>query len=160
MNQPVPYGVIDVPHGIDYMSVEVSWGSRWVDINDHTKFRVAAEGTRDNVTKTHRKTTVESPILGGNYLVHAVPDMVNETLSIWVYGDDYVDLGENYALAEELFSQWDFRIRWTINNARETWICQLPDQGASQNQVWTHNLMAKMNFTIPRYPNVERETIN
>jgi len=160
MTNPVPYGLAESSGRLDYMAVEVSWGSRWENINDHVRFRIGAEGTRDNVQKTYKKITTESPILGGNYLVHAVPDMVNETLAVWIYGDDQTELAENYALLETLFEQWDFRIRWTLNESRETWRCQLPDANGSRNQVWTHNLMARMSFTIPRYPEITRETIN
>lgn len=155
----VPYGVEPVTPMIQYMAVEVSWGSRWENINDHTRFRIAAEGTRDNVNQTWKKVTADSPILGGNYLIHATPEMVAETVGVWVYGETQTDLTENYQLLMRLMTQWDFRIRWTIDDIRETWKCQLPDATTSRNQVWTHSLMAKAQFSIPRYPDVITETV-
>ena len=154
----VPYGIVPERSALNYLAVEVSWGSAWTNINDGERFRVGSEGTRDNVNKTYRKTVAESPILGGNYLIHAVPDMVTESVSVWVYGTNQTDLNDNYYMLEELFSQMDFRIRWTLDEYVETWRCQLSEMSSSRAQVYTHARMAKMAFQVPRYPDVTRET--
>jgi hypothetical protein len=114
-----------------------------VNINDGEAFKVSGDGTLETTTQTWRKVTAESPILGGNYLVHAVPEMVAETISVWVYGQDQGDLSNNFTLLDDLFSQWDYRIRWTFDDYRETWRCQLADASYSRGQTLTHNLMAK-----------------
>lgn len=145
--------------GLSYLAVEVSWGSTWVNINDGEKYKINGDTTRDQVTRGHRKVVAESPVLGGNYLVHAVPNMVDEQVSVWVNGADQVDLSENFVALSDLFEQYDYRIRWTYDNYREIWRCQLADSTYSRGRVWTHNLMALQNFTVPRYPEVERERI-
>ena len=145
--------------GLSYLAVEISWGSTWVNINNGEQYKINSEQTRDSASKTWRKTLADSPVLGGNYLVHAVPEMVTEQLSVWVYGSDQADLSENYYGLERLFEQYDFRIRWTFDDYREYWRCQLPDVTYSRGHVWTHNLMAIMNFQIPRYPDVTTELV-
>lgn len=158
MQTKVPYGVTDpTQKGLSYLAVEVSWGSTWVNINDGERFKIAAEQTRDSVAKTWRKITAESPVLGGNYLIHATPEMVAEQIGVFVYGNTQTDLSDNLHLIQELFEQYDYRIRWTMNEYREYWTCQLADAQFSRGQVWTHNQMAVVNFTVPRYPDVVRE---
>lgn len=161
MKQPkqVPRGEPTVT-GIDYMAVEITDGSRWIDLNDGYRFKISSEETRDSTSKTWRKTVATSPVLGGDYLIHAVPEMVAERLSIWVYGQDQTDLADNYYYLEDLFTQFDYRIRWTFNEYREYWHCQLADGVSSRGQVLTHNAMAKCSYTVPRYPQVTRERIN
>lgn len=156
----VPYGVEDPDlQGLNYFAVEISWGSQWVNINDGERYKINAEGTRDSVSKTFRKITAQSPVLGGNYLVHAVPEMVTENVGVWVFGQDQTDLSDNYWHLHELFEQFDYRMRWTSNEYREYWRCQLADATSSRGQVWTHSVMATCQFTVPRYPDVSRERI-
>lgn len=142
-----------------YLAVEVSWGSRWIDINDGVSFEISAENTRNTVAKSWRKITATSPVLAGDYLIHATPEMVAETISLWVRGEDHVELNENIDLVERLFTQMDYKIRWTYDDYRETWTCQLADSSSARNHVWAHNTMASMSFTVPRYPDVVRERI-
>jgi hypothetical protein len=144
---------------LTYMAVEVSYGSTWVDLNDQERFKISAEGTRDGVAKSWRKITAQSPFLGGNYLIHAVPEMVMETVGVWVYGQDQTDVADNLFFLLELFEQIDYRIRWTTNEYREYWRCQLADATISRNQVWTASTMAAASFAVPRYPDVTRERI-
>ena len=143
--------------GLNYVMAEISFGSRWINLNDGVNYRLAAEQTRDTSAKTWRKTTADSPVLGGNYLIHAVPDMVAEQMAVWVYGDDQTDMSDNLFALTDLFEQYDYRIRWTLDEYREYWRCQLADATMSRGQVWTHNRMALAHFTIPRYPDVTRE---
>ena len=156
----VPYGVTEPENqGLTYLAVEVSWGSQWVNINDGDRFRVNAEATRDSTAKSWRKVEAQSMVLGGSYLVHAVPDMVAEQIGVWVHGDTQTDLADNYNLLMNLFEQFDYRIRWTTNEYREYWRCQLADATISRGPIWTHNQMASCMFTVPRFPDVTRERV-
>jgi hypothetical protein len=145
--------------GLDYMAVEVSWGSKWVNLNDGVVYKISGESTRESTQRTWRKVTADSPILGGNYLIHAVPEMVGEQISVWVYGQTQTEVSDNLFNLTDLFEQYDYRIRWTFDEYREYWRCQLADATMSRGQVWTHSLMAKADFAIPRYPDVETEHI-
>lgn len=145
--------------GLDYLAAEISFGSRWINLNDRLSYRIAGDTTMETSTKTWRKVTTESPILGGNYLIHAVPEMVAEQIGVWIYGNSQTDLSDNLFTLLELFEQYDYRIRWTFDEYREYWRCQLADASMSRGQVWTHSQMAKATFTVPRYPDVSREHI-
>ena len=145
--------------GLTYLAVEISWGTRWINLNDGLNYKISGEGTRDTTAKTWRKVVADSPILGGNYLIHAVPDMVAEQIGVWVYGQDQTEVSDNLFGLQDMFEQYDFRIRWTFNEYREYWRCQLADATLSRGQVWTHSLMAKAEFAVPRYPDVTREAI-
>lgn len=159
MSGAVPYGVTEDQQGLQEFAVEVSWGSQWVNLNDHEKFVVDAEATRDSTAKTWRKTLAQSAVLGGNYLIHAVPEMVTESLSLYVHGQDQTEVNDNLFMIESIFEQYSYRLRWTTNEYREYWNCQLADSSTSRGQVWTHNNMAKVSFSIPRYAQVTRERI-
>jgi hypothetical protein len=156
----VPYGVTSPEsEGLNYLAVEISYGSQWVDLNDGVKFKVGADQTRDSTSKTWRRITAQSPVLGGSYLVHAVPDMVSEQVSLWVYGQDQTDLADNYWYAMDLFEQMSYRMRWTTNEYREYWNCQLADSQSSRAQVWTHSQMALLTFSVDRFADVSRERV-
>lgn len=145
--------------GLNYLAVEISYGGDWINLNDGDRYKISGQGTRDNTNKTWRKVTAESPVLGGNYLVHAVPEMLNEQIVIWVYGNSQTDLSDNLFFLYDLFEQFNYRMRWQTNEYRETWICQLAEVSSARGQIWTHNQMAMATFTVPRYPLVSRETI-
>ena len=145
--------------GLDYMAVEISYGTRWINLNDGEIYKVSGDGTRDSTQKTWRKVTADSPILGGNYLIHAVPEMISEQIGVWVYGSSQTEVSDSLFALTELFEQYDYRIRWTFDEYRETWRCQLADATMSRGQVWTHSTMARAEFNIPRYPDVVREHI-
>lgn len=145
--------------GLQYLGCEVTLGTRWVNLNDHANYRIAASPTRETTQQSWRKTTAQSPILGGTYLVHAVPDMVSEQIAVWVYGSNQTEVSDNLFTLVGLFEQYDYRVRWTFDEYREYWRCQLADISISRGQIWTHSLMAQATFTIPRYPDVDREYI-
>jgi len=145
--------------GLDYLAAEISYGTRWVNLNDGETYKIASEGTRDSTARTWRKVVADSPILGGNYLIHAVPEMVSETIAVWVYGQTQTQVADNLFNLTDLFEQYDYRIRWTFDEYREYWRCQLADATMSRGQVWTHSLMAMAQFTVPRYPDVTSERI-
>lgn len=156
----VPYGVTaPEQEGLNYLAVEVSYGSTWINLNDGDMYKMSSDQTRDNITKSWRKITAQSAVLGGEYLIHAVPDMVVENVSVYIFGNSQSDLADNYWFLLELFEQLDYRIRWTTNEYREYWTCQLAESTSSRNQVWTHNQMATATFQVPRFPDVVRERV-
>lgn len=160
MRTEIPYGITDPDQkGLTYLGCEISYGGQWVDLNDGQVFKINGQNTLESTQKTWRKITTTSPILGGDYLIHATPDMVNENVSVWIYGNSQSDLSDNFFFLEQLFEQFDFRIRWTFNEYREYWRCQLAEANSSRGQVWAHNQMAMSSFTVPRFPDVTRERI-
>jgi hypothetical protein len=158
--QKVPYGeTAEVREGLAYLNVEISYGSQWVSIHDEENYLVSGADTRDSTTYSWRKFTADSPILGGTYLIHAVPEMVTETIAVWVYGTDQTEVADNLFFLHDLFEQMDYRIRWTTNEYREYWRCQLAESSHSRGLIWTHSTMAQAAFQVPRFPDVTRERI-
>lgn len=155
----VPFSVTEDRAGLEYLDVEITVGGEWISLNDGEKYRINAQSTRDNTTKSWRKVTAQSPVLGGDYLVHAVPEMVTEQVSVWIYGQDQTDLNDNFWNLESYFEQFSYQLRWTLNEYREYWLCQLSEVSSSRGQVWTHSTMAMSSFQVPRYPSVTRERI-
>lgn len=155
----VPGNWADDSQGLDYLAVEISYGGIWVDLNDVDRFQIAATNTRDNTSKTFRKITTTSPVLGGTYLVHAVPELVSEQVSIYVRGSTQTELADNFFFLDQLFEQLSYQLRWTYNEYRETWDCQLADASYSRGQVMTHSVMAMSTYTVPRFPRVTRESV-
>ncbi len=161
MRSRLPYGVTATdPDKLNYFACEVSYAGQWVNLNDGERFKIDAEATRDSTQKSWRTIKASSPILGGDYLIHAVPEMVMETVGVWVLGGSAVDANDNYWTVMELFEQLDYRIRWTFDNYREYWRCQLAESSSARGQVWSHNHMAKVQFSVPRYPNVTTERVD
>ena len=33
---------------LEYMAVDISWGSTWVNLNDHERFEISSESTGSN----------------------------------------------------------------------------------------------------------------
>lgn len=144
--------------GLSYFTVEVSWGGGWVDLNDGFNYKVGAE-TLGSTTVNWRKISASSPVAEGSYLVHAVKDLTEEVLQVWVHGQNQHELAENVARIEELFSQLDYRVRVTMDNFREYWRAQPADWTLSRSHTLTHNVMASYNITVPRFPTVVREVV-
>jgi hypothetical protein len=85
--------------------------------------------------------------------------MVQEQIGVWVYGTTQTEVNDNLFGLTDLFEQYDFRIRWTFDEYREYWRCQLADATMSRGQVWTHSTMARVEFAVPRYPDITTEQI-
>lgn len=143
--------------GLTYLSVQASYGGLWIDLNDEEKYRISATNTRDTSSKTWRKITAQSPVLGGTYLVHAVPEMITEQVSIFIHGTDQADLADNLFFLDEIFEQPSFQLKWYTNDYLETWDCQLADASYQRGQVWTHSTMALTTYSVPRFPTVKRD---
>lgn len=138
---------------------EISWGGDWVDLNDTVNYKVSGDGTRDNTTTSYRKIEAQSPMYGGSYLIHAVPEMVVENVSIRVHGSTQAIMIANFQAVQEYFSQFEYQMRWTFDNQQETWNCELADANVSRAMVWSHNKIALASFSVPRFPDVEVVTI-
>lgn len=144
---------------LDYFTIEATLGGIWINLNEPGSFKPATDPNLAGTSKTKRRITTTSPVLDGDYLIHATAGQITEQLKIWVYGDDHTDLANNYQLLEQIFDQFDFRVRITMDNFREVWTCQASDYTLDRSQTMTHNCMAIFTASIPRFPSVYREEI-
>lgn len=142
---------------LNYFKLEATYGGQWLDLSDgaftpHSEMLTASAKQWRRITATH-------PNLDGDYLVHATLGMVSEQVKIWCRGVDQVDLAGLYTTLEAVFEQFEFRIRITFDDFRETWLCQASDYSIERSHVWTHNAMAVFTATVPRFPDVTREEL-
>lgn len=143
---------------LKYFSVEATLGGVWTNLSDGS-YVPAADTFLGPNTKQWRKITATSPVLDGEYLIHATAGMVNEQVKWYLYGQDHVDLANLYTTLEAVFDQFDYRMRVTFENVQETWHCQVADYALERSQVFAHNCMAVFTATVPRFPSVVREEI-
>lgn len=146
------------PKGLTFFTMEVDYSGRWVDLNDKLNFEIGAE-TIQSTQISWRKVVAESPITEGSYTIHAVKGMVTESIQVYVHGGSQVELNDNIRRLEFLFSRLDFRVRLTFDNYREYWKCQTSEWQTQRAQVYVHNLMAIMTFSVPRFPTVTTEEL-
>lgn len=140
---------------LDYVSVRVLEGIRWTELNDSIHYKV--EGSSFNETSnTWRRTTVESPWIGGRFLTNAVPDTVEENLTIYVYGQDQVDVQDNIDHLVQVFSQFSYIMEFALDQNRAQYQCECADYSISRTREFIHNNMASMTFRIPRIPEFDR----
>lgn len=144
--------------GLNYYSMEVSYGGTWIDLNDGYNYKVGAE-TMASTQVQWRKVMAESPITEGSYVVHAVRALVTENIQIYVHGADMWMVNENLAKLEQLFARLDFSLRITMDWYRETWRCQTAEWSSQRSQVMSHNYMAVFQVDVPRFPTVTREIL-
>jgi hypothetical protein len=144
---------------LEYVGIEATYFGDWINLNDRANFDLAADTSLSNSARSWRKVTATSPVMDGDYLIHATLGMVTEQMKWWVRGGDQVQLAENLWQLQELFDQYDYRLRLTFNDYVETWQCQLADTTIERTHVYMHSAMAAFTASIPRFPDVAREKI-
>ncbi len=145
----IPQGQVKI--GLDQFDIEVSYGGQWISLNDHFNYRVASESLGQTAVSMRRQEAT-NPIVEGKYLIHAVPEHVEETIRVYVYGQHMVDTMENARTLQKVFTQFDFQVRITMDNHREYWRCQAADWTMERPHTHVHNGMVMMVFQVPRFP--------
>lgn len=144
---------------LEYFDIAATFMGGWVDLNDGIAYTVATDPTLTSSAKTRRKILATSPVLDGDYLIHATDAMVTEQLKFWVYGIDQAELASNLLNLESIFDQYDYRVRIVADNYQEIWTCQMADITIERSQVYLHNLMAGFTATVMRFPTPVREEL-
>lgn len=139
-------------------SIEVSHGSQWVSISDHVNYRIDPSDFGTSNTQW-RRIQATSPHYEGTYDIHAVRDNVTEQITITIYGQSQNHVTENLLLIQEIVSQPQWRLRITVQDHRETWLCQRADFSIIRGHVFMHNTMAQIKLSIPRHPKVSYEVV-
>jgi hypothetical protein len=142
--------------GLRYFKIEASYQGHWVDLNDMLNYSLASDTSLTSTARPWRKITATSPVMDGEYLVHATLGMVTESLKWWVHGQTQVDLAENLWRLEEIFDQYSYRLRLYFDDYVETWDCQLADTTTERQHVYMHSIMAAFTASVPRFPEVSR----
>lgn len=139
-------------------SVELSYGSEWLNITDHVNYRIDPSdfGSSD---VSWRRITATSSQYEGSYDIHAVRDNVNEQLTVTIYGQSQNHVTENVLMLVDVITQPSFRLRITVQDHRETWICQRADYTVIRGHVFLHNTMAQVKMRIPRHPRASYDVV-
>lgn len=132
------------------LSVQQSDGL-WLDLNDLINYRVAASSF-DTYAQSWRRVMVNSPYMEGSYQVHAVPENVNETVDIYVYGETFIAANANLELLLEAFRQPSYQIARSLEGADQTWTCLTADYSVKTSNVYVNNKLILVSFSIPRLP--------
>lgn len=144
---------------LGYFGCQVSYFGSWINLNDGLNYRVATDPTLTSSQKTRRKIVATSPVLDGEYLLHATTAMVSEPVKVWVYGADFADLNSNILTLESVYDQYNYRMKWTWDTYVETWACQMSDITIERSQVYSHSIMAAVTAQVSRMPDATREEI-
>lgn len=146
------------------MSVQLSDGT-WLDINDGNTYVVSAESL-GNSNVSYRKTEAQSPYIEGKFLVHAVKDMVEENISVWVSGYPFStnaagqnQLRTNIDALTDAFSQLSYNVKYTFGNSQVIWSCQTANYSVGFSREYIHNLYVPVKLSVPRFPTVTRSSI-
>ena len=140
---------------LNYLSVRISDGVRWYELNDSVKYRVEGSSFGETST-TFRRKTVESPYIGGRFLIHATEETVEENLVVYVYGQDQVDLEDNIQKVVSLFTQYQYFLEFVLDENRRRFTCEMADYSITRQRELIHNTMALISLRIPRIPEVVR----
>lgn len=125
-------------------------------LNDRSAgYAIAADNTRESVQRSYNQIKATSPALAGEYLVHSVPGMVVETVTVFVYGSTKTQLNQRIRALVTAFESWSYTLTWAWDEYSEVWTCNAAVSITSdQGQVMLHNHMAKVSLQVPRFPTV------
>lgn len=143
---------------LENFDVTISSGTTWYSLTDGIRFYMSTEDFGDKA-QVLRRITAASPYYEGTYLIHAVRENVQEMLTIGILGSSQNQVTENILLLEELVSQPSFRLRLTMGDHAETWLCQQADYTIQRGHINMHNTRAQMKLAVPRLPAVSYEVI-
>ena len=126
-----------------------------INLNDHSSYAISADATRDRVSVSYRQINATSPALAGDYLVHSVPEMVTESVQIWVYASTQTQLAARYKALRDAFEHWQYQLAWSWADYSEHWNCNAAKSiDANMGQGMLHNYMAQVTLQVPRFPTV------
>jgi hypothetical protein len=146
------------PDKLENFEVAISSGSSWYSLTDGYRFYMSSDDYGDKA-QVLRRITSASPFYDGTYLIHSVRENVSEMLTVGILGSSQNQVTENMLLLEELISQPSFRIRLTMGDHAETWLCQSADYTIQRGHINMHNTRAMMKIMVPRLPQVSYEVI-
>lgn len=144
--------------GLQQFDTEIGYGGYWISLNDRINYRVAAESFGQTAA-TMRRIETQNPVVEGKYLIHATPEQISETLKIYCYGQNMVDVMEKARTLQVAFTQFDYQLRVTMDTHREYWRCQTADWTMERAHTFVHNGMVVMNFQVPRFPTPSYEAL-
>lgn len=144
----------------EYLMVRawVSTSTGWLDLNNHNGFEIDGDSL-GNRQVTHRRQEVSSPYLPGSWVVNSVPEMVTETVGVWVRGSSHAEMYFRLAALQDAFTQPTFFMSWQVEDHQETWVCNLSDYSINTQREFLHSRTARFVAQVPRYPYAPQEQV-
>lgn len=101
-----------------------------------------------------RKVEAEGDFVEGSYTVRAVAGNVIENVSVWVKGEDPYQLAVRIQALTDGLHQLSYRLRLTIGNMREDWVCQYSDYTIESDQNLRFSTLALVKAQVPHLPTI------
>lgn len=104
----------------------------------------------------HRRVTVQSPYVPGRALVGSVPDVVDSSLTVLVFGASHAELANRVGAVIAAFTQFTYVLTFTHDTAITSWRCEAADWTVGDQGVLdsaeTRALVTPVSLVIPRSP--------
>jgi len=123
----------------------------WLDLDDHEHYIVAGDSFQA-AQQTWRRQQITSPYVAGKFTTHAVPDTVQEQVNVWVLGINQGELQDNLAQLIDTFSQPEYDLVWSADQAAYTWHCEMADYSIDYSNTLLFARQLSFKAQIPRSP--------
>ena len=123
----------------------------WLDLNVEGRYKLEAGAFGERATTWRRQETV-SPYLDGTYVVSAVRESVTETLAVYVYAIDHIELAARITALTNAFGQLSYRLMLRVEGSAVYWTCQPADFTVTIGRELLHAKLALVKASVPRHP--------
>lgn len=123
----------------------------WLNLDDHERYIVAADSFGDTTTQMRRQN-IQSPYVAGQFTVSAIPDQVQQGISVYVLGASQSELQINLKDLIDAFTQPAFQLVWSLDEASFTWDCEAADYTISFTNTGFFARTVNVKFQVPRHP--------
>lgn len=125
-----------------------------IDLNDHTGYAIGAD-SRNQTQLSYSQIKATSPALAGEYLIHSTPQMVTESVQVYIYGLTQTSVQTRYKALMAAFEHWSYQLAWSWGDYSEHWNCNaVASVNANFGQGMLHNYMGLVTLSVPRFPTV------
>ncbi len=141
------------------VQVEIEAPAGWLALEDMLAgYELHAESFASAAHQS-RKIEAEGDWAEGSYTVRAVEGNVIENLSVWVKGEDPYQLAVRIQALTDGLHQLQYRLRLTIGNLREEWVCHYSDYTIESDQNLRFSTLALVKAQVPHLPTVTRTLV-
>jgi hypothetical protein len=139
--------------------VEIETPTGWLELEDlEGGYELHAESFAAKQSQS-RKVEAEGDWAEGSYTVRAVAGNVTENVSVFVHGADPYQLAVRIQALTDGLHQLQYRLRLTVGNMRESWVCQYSDYAIESDQPLRFSTLALVKAQVPHLPTVLVEQV-
>jgi hypothetical protein len=142
------------------VAARIHTATGWVELDDEENGYVLAAESFGERSVTHRKTEITSEFVGGSYVTRSVREQITETLSLYVYGINAMQLDDRIDVVTDALEQLNYQMVVRFGNSQETYTCSPADYTVTTKQEFRHATMAQIKATVPRLPATTRAQVH